>query len=76
MNNEDDIRIGIISPPDRELLTAEIMVGGEQWAELNQESGQLQLEFYPRQDGQPWVMAFDTAIQALATAKEKLCGGG
>ena len=75
MSNEDNIRIGIISPPDRELLTAEIMVGNQQWAELNQEGGKLQLEFYRRQDGQPWVMGFDITIQALANAKEKLCGG-
>jgi len=28
-------------PPDRELLTVEIMIGVEEWAELNQEGGIL-----------------------------------
>jgi hypothetical protein len=43
-----DMRICISSPPDREKLVAEIFFGDEQWAELNQESGTLELEFYPK----------------------------
>jgi len=76
MSSNEDIRIGIISPPDRELLTAEIMVGSEQWAELNQEAGQMRVEFYSRRDGRPWVLNFDTVITALTNANEKLSSGG
>jgi len=70
--SENRIRIGIISPPDREMLCAEIMVGTEQWAEVNQEDGRWRVEFYPRQDGKPWVISFDEATQSLFDAKEEL----
>jgi hypothetical protein len=69
-----NLTVSIISPPDRELLAAEITVGNEQWAELNQEGGVLSLEIYPRQDGQPWRIGYDAALEALMKAKERLVG--
>jgi hypothetical protein len=48
------IRVEIASPPDREYLVAPLMFEHEQWAEVDQESGSLTIEFYPRRDGQPW----------------------
>jgi hypothetical protein len=71
---DDNIRVSIISPPDRELLAAEIMIGTEQWAELNQEGGTLSFEFYARRDGQPWRIGYEAAIGALLRAKERLAG--
>ncbi len=68
----DNLTVSVISPEDREFLAAEIMVGDEQWAELNQEEGVLSLEIYPRRDGQPWRLNYDVALDALMKAKQRL----
>jgi hypothetical protein len=65
-------RVCLSSPPDRKYLVAEIFFGSEQWAELNQEGDNLQLEIYPRQNGQPWSFNFQDAVESLNEAKEKL----
>jgi hypothetical protein len=65
-------RICVSSPSDRERLVAEIFFGDAQWAEVNQESEVLAVEFYPRPDGQPWKIDLDSAIQALDEAKRRL----
>jgi len=64
--------ISISSPPDREKLVAEIFWGNDQWAEINQERENLEVEFYPRTDGSPWRINYDDALKALEQAKEKL----
>jgi len=68
----EQLEVAIISPPDRDLLAAEIMLGDEQFAELNQEGGTLSLEIYPRKDGQPWRISYDAVSSALNKAKERL----
>jgi hypothetical protein len=70
----DKHRICISSPPDREKLVAEIFFGDTQWAELSQERGALELEFYPRPDGGPWRIAYQGAVNALDEAKRRLVG--
>lgn len=67
-------RICISSPPDREKLVAEIFFDAVQWAEINQESQALGVEFYPRPDGEPWKVEYETAVEALKEAKERLLG--
>ena len=69
------IRVEIASPPDRERLVACLMVGNEQWAELSQEDETLELELYPRRDGQPWKISYEDAVAALIEAKSRLVGG-
>ena len=64
--------ISISSPPDREKLVAEIFLGDMQWAEINQERENLEVEFYPRTDGSPWRINYDDALKALEQAKQKL----
>ncbi|REK07874.1 MAG: hypothetical protein DWQ37_20945 [Planctomycetota bacterium] len=68
------IKVDLASPPDRKRLVAQIMVGNEQWAELNQEQRDLELEFYTRSDGRPWVLSFDDAVGALNLARQRLIG--
>jgi hypothetical protein len=68
----DPIRISLASPPDREHLVAEIIISNEQWAEINQDGERPVLEIYPRRDGRPWSIDFDTAVAALMEAREKL----
>lgn len=67
-------RICISSPPDREKLVAEIFFADQQWAELNQEGPELELEVYPRADGQPWKIPYHHITSALEEAKKKLLG--
>ena len=67
--------VDIASPPDREKLVAMISFDREQWAEVQQESGSLILEIYPRQNGKPWEFSFDEALTALQHARQRLIGG-
>jgi hypothetical protein len=69
-----DMRICISSPPDREKLVAEIFFGNTEWAELNQESGTLEVEFYTKPDGEFWRLGLDDVLEALCEAKKQLTG--
>jgi hypothetical protein len=62
----------IASPPDRENLVAMIDHEREQRAEINQESGSLLIEVYPRRDGKPWVFDLDEMMGTLQSAKQRL----
>ncbi len=64
----------IESPRDREGLAAEIFFGDIPWAELNQEKETLEVEFYPRPDGQPWRISFSDAVTVLDEARRRLMG--
>lgn len=68
-------RLCVSSPPDRGQLVVEIFFGEEQWAELNQEGLELELEVYPRRDGEPWQLSFEAVAAALADAKKRLVAG-
>lgn len=71
-NMQHKFHICISSPPDREKLVAEIFWGNDQWAEINQERENLEVEFYPRTDGSPWRINYDDALKALEQAKQRL----
>lgn len=75
-NLSNKMSVVIASPPDREKLVAMIDYDHEQWAELNQESGTLTLELYPRRDGKPWQFSFEEALTALQLAHNRLTAGG
>lgn len=72
--NKNKYNICISSPPDREKLVAEIFFNDVQWAEVNQENNDLEVEFYTRPDGQPWKIDYSDVIRALHEAKLKLVG--
>lgn len=74
MSARESVRIETASPPDREKLVAQIMIGSEQWAEINQEKQTIELEIYPRQDGSPWILDLEEALAALAEARRRLLG--
>jgi hypothetical protein len=69
-----NMRVEVTSPPDREFLVASIMVGTHEFAEVNQEAAVLQVEVYPRQDGEPWRLDYEGLVRALELAKERLEG--
>jgi hypothetical protein len=64
--------VTVASPPDRDKLVAEIFFGSQQWAEINQEKGVFEVEFYPRSDGAPWRIALPDALAALHEAGKLL----
>lgn len=73
-NEQNKYRICISSPPDRNKLVAEVFFENVQWVEINQEKDVLEVEVYPRPDGQPWRIDYLDAIDALSEAKWKLTG--
>jgi hypothetical protein len=68
------VRVEVSSPPDREHLVANIMIEAAEFAEINQEEGALQVEIYPRQDGEPWRLSYSALTDAMNLAKERLEG--
>lgn len=48
------------------------MLGSEQFAELSQEEGTLELEFYARRDNQAGRVSYDAMIAALGEARFRL----
>ena len=69
---DNEFRVAIISPPDRNFLTAEIMLDNQQVAELNQEEEFLSLEIYPRGDGESWRLPYQAFLNSLIEAKKRL----
>jgi hypothetical protein len=68
------IALDLATPPDREKAVIQLMFGGEQIAEVNQESDALQVEIYARRDGHPWILDFDELTVALENARIRLAG--
>lgn len=66
------IRLDLASPPDREKLVVQLMIGTEQFAELNNEADSPKLEFYAKSDGQPWIVDLSDLMVALGDARKKL----
>jgi hypothetical protein len=64
--------ISIASPPDREDLVAEIFFGDEQWAEINTQGGDVNLEIHPRRSGEFWTFNYEDALQAIHEARSQL----
>ena len=67
-----NMRTCVASPPDREKLVVKIDCATEEWAEINQETGKLVLEIYPKQDNKPWVFDYEDAMKVLVLAKKRL----
>ena len=53
-------------------MVADISFENIQLAEVNQENDILEIELYPRPDGQPWIMEYSVLIEALNKAKIRL----
>lgn len=51
------------------------LFGDAQWVEFSQERGALELELFPRLDGEPWRIDFRDTFKALDGVKRKLMGG-
>lgn len=69
-------RITISCPPDRNDLVADVIYDHYQWAEINQEEGNLVVQFYSYPEIKNWEFKLDDALEALNKAKEKLLSMG
>lgn len=67
-----NVRMSVSSPPDRENLVVEVFFDDIQWAEVNQESGEFEVEFYPRPDNKPWRVPLATIVDVLERVKDEL----
>lgn len=61
------------TPPEHELPVVELFYGDEgQWGEINQDTGDLLIEIYPKDGRTPWIFNLDELILAFQKAKKKL----
>lgn len=67
-----DIRVGLISPPDRDALVADILIDHEQFAEILHRDGRVIVEVSPRRTGEPWELTVDDLLAAVTRAAESL----
>lgn len=65
----------IASPYDREELVAELLYDDEQWGEISKEQGEVVLELYPRQDGEPWRFPPEDVERLINLARRDLLEG-
>ena len=63
---------GYSSP--EEALSNPVSLSREMVAELNQESGDLQVELYARRSGEPWTFSCEEFLEAMNRAKQRLVG--
>lgn len=76
------LKVSLASPPDRDDLVADVtaknVLGCKydriQVLEINNESGVLTVELYPRPDGEPWVIEYEEFMSCLRIAKSRLIG--
>jgi hypothetical protein len=71
---ENEFRICISSPQDREKLVAEIFFDDIQWAEISQDGFEPRIEIYPRPDGRPWNLSVMVMEESIVLAKARLLG--
>ena len=69
-----NITVNLCSPPDRERLTASLMVANTEMIEVNQEGESLEVEIYPHPSGAPWILPLADLIEALSVAAGRLRG--
>jgi hypothetical protein len=74
MSDQQELSVVLASPRDRNALVAQINWGWAQFAELNQEGGELQLEVYPPVTGDAWNLPYEAVMNALTQAARLLAG--
>ena len=67
-----ELVVSLSSPPDRTNLVADIMINSVQVAEVNVESGRLEIEIYPNPNEEIWKLTLDDFLRALLESKRRL----
>ncbi len=66
------LRFTVGSTADRDDLVADLIADDVIWAQINQESGDLEIEVYSNPSGDLWMFRVDELMAVLAAAKERL----
>ena len=73
MMKDKKIEVIIASPPERDDLVIQYFeIDGGQWAELFKEDSEYKIEFYQKENGEPWGFDFEEVIKCLELGKEEL----
>jgi hypothetical protein len=67
-----ELRVELVSPPDRDFLVAAVMRGNEQVAEVNVEQERLSIELYASSTGEPWRLDLAEVQHALEEAGRRI----
>lgn len=68
MSLPSQIEVGLSSPPDRETLVADLLVGHEQLAEIRLDGERFLVELYAKRGGLAWQVEAAQLIAALGDA--------
>lgn len=69
----DKIEAIVGSPPEKQKLVVQLFVkDGGQWGEIDQETGELEIEIYARPDGKTFRFRLEDLEKVIALAKERL----
>jgi hypothetical protein len=66
------IKMTVASTRNQENLVAKDWYENEQWGEISQKRGELELEIYPKSNGHSWNLRYKEVVKIIQDAKEKL----
>jgi hypothetical protein len=66
------IKMTVASTRNQENLVAKDWYENEQWGEISQKRGELELEIYPKSNGHSWNLRYEEVVKIIQDAKEKL----
>jgi len=64
--------VKVASTRNQENLVAQLWYENEQWGEISQKLGELELEIYPKSNGHSWNLRYEEVVKIIQEAKEKL----
>lgn len=62
----------VASTRNQENLVAQLWYENEQWGEISQKLGELELEIYPQSNGHSWNLRYEEVVKIIQEAKNKL----
>lgn len=69
---KDELSITYSTPDDRRSVVAELYIGDEQFAEVNDDRGEMSIEFYPLLSGAATRVNVDDLVKIIALAIQGL----
>jgi hypothetical protein len=66
------LRFTVGSTPERDHLVADLLTDDVTWAQITQESGELEIEVYCNPEGRAWIFKLDDMMRIVASARERL----
>jgi hypothetical protein len=66
------LRFTVGSTPERDHLVADLIADDVTWAQITQESGELEVEVYCNPEGRVWAFNLDEMMRLMSAARERL----